>query len=527
MSPCIRKTLITWIGHHDLWGMAAEAGGRTADEVVGVAGPAPANFVGPGPIKTLVSQIEFRQVHLVTNFPRQLGDAFGKWLGCLTETHTVTLSDPTNYRAVFEAANEAFARAWQTMRGSERLCVHLSPGTPTMAAVSVLLAKTRFPAILYQTYHGEVREENIPFDIQLDYLPELLRDPDAFWEASVAKNPFELPGFESIVGESQSLRLAAGKAQRAAIRDVNVLITGESGTGKEMFARAIHAASARGAKFPQQFKAVNCAAIPYALLESEIFGVAKGAATDVKERLGAFQSADRGTLFLDEVGELSAENQAKLLRALQPQPGDPPCKRWIRRVGDDDDSSVDVRVIAATNCNLVDRIAENRFREDLYYRLATVTIEIPPLRDRRADIPHLANHILARVNAEFSATEPGYTDRQLSGGAVRSLRNHSWPGNVRELNSVLVQAAVMCSGTQLLARDIDAAITQMPGIRQSGPFSRRREEGFALKRRLQEIERSFIEDALEESEGNQTCAARLLDISQQALSKKLRTQPAG
>jgi len=175
------------------------------------------------------------------------------------------------------------------------------------------------------------------------------------------------------------------------------------------------------------------------------------------------------------------------------------------------------------NRNLIERVGESGFRDDLYYRLATVTIELPSLRDRRSDIPHLVREFLSRINREFALTEPGYQDKTLSAAALRRLREHTWPGNVRELNNVLVQAAVMCPATTIGRRDIDAAITQTPAKGHVGPLAREREPGFDLRARLAEIERIFIEDALEDTGGNQTGAAKLLGISQQALSKKARS----
>jgi transcriptional regulator with PAS, ATPase and Fis domain len=406
---------------------------------------------------------------------------------------------------------------------NETLCIHLSSGTPTMAAVWLLLAKTRYPAKLYQTYENEAREEAVPFDIQLDFLPELLKEPDRALHRLATALPSEVEGFEQLVGQSRNLLAAVGRAKRAAIREVNVLLLGESGTGKEMFARAMHRASLRGKndRDYKRFIAVNCAAIPRELLEGELFGVAKGAATQTEERPGAFELAHEGTLFLDEVGECSLDHQAKLLRALQPRPGDSPCVRWIRRVGGKEEKPFNVRVIAATNRNLLETMAQGGFRDDLYYRLATVTIDLPALRERKPDIPLLANDILARINRDFAATEPGYKPRTLTAAAMRRLREHPWPGNIRELYNVLVQAAVMSDENEIARRDIEASLAQMPAGSATGPFSRHRGEHFNLKQRLREIEAVFIADALEDADNNQTRAAKLLGITQQALSKKL------
>jgi transcriptional regulator with PAS, ATPase and Fis domain len=505
--------------------MGQSLGGKVRDEVVGAVGEPRGAREETGPIRTLVSQIAFERVHLLSNYPEGITCKFAEWLDCHAEAHQVVLNDPTNYESVFEVANKVLTAVWsQSQPLQERLCIHLSPGTPTMAAVWVLLGKTRFPATLYQTHRGTVREETIPFDIQVDFLPELLRDPDRSLQTLAAASPGELEGFEEIVGESAVLQLAKLRAERTAIREVNVLLLGESGTGKELFARAMHRASHRGRKDArfEKFVALNCAAIPRELLEGELFGVTRGAATQTEERPGAFELAHGGTLLLDEVGECSLDHQAKLLRALQPRPGDEPCTRWIRRVGGKSEMPFNVRIVAATNRNLLEAVSERSFRDDLYYRLATVTVELPSLRARRADIPLLARDRMNHINGEFARTEPGYQDKNLSAPAIRCLREHHWPGNVRELNNVLVQAAVMSVGNTIGRGDIESAIVQMPSASTKGPFSRERAEKFDLRNRLEEVERAFVFDALDDSNGNQTEAAKLLGISQQALSKKLK-----
>jgi transcriptional regulator with PAS, ATPase and Fis domain len=532
------RLLVTWLGHQDCWSLAAALGEETA-KLIEAKIPkkrfTEGTEAGPGPIKTLVETVVFREIHLISNYAPEVSDAYRQWLGSRAIVHTVSLrdpvsnrEDPSSYRAVFQAANSVFEDVRTRLRDGERLCIHLSPGTPTMAAVSLLLGKTKFPATLYQTYNGNVSEVELPFDITVDIVTELLRDTDRSLQFLASRVPGEVEGFESIVGQSSAIRIAVGRAERTAIRDVNVLLLGESGTGKEVFARAIHRASYRGKNDSdyKKFVPVNCAAIPHELFESELFGAEKGMATGVDAHAGAFELADGGTLFLDEVGECSLENQAKLLRALQPRSGDSPCTRWVRRIGGREERKLDVRVVAATNRNLIESLSRD-FRDDLYYRLATVTIDLPSLRERHIDIELLAKDILGRINREFARTEPGYCDKVLTGPAMRKLKKHHWPGNVRELTNVLYQAAVMQREPSIGPIDIDAAITRMPSVSTPGPFSRQRSESFTLKKRLEQIERVFVEDAMEESDGNQTKAADLLGISQQALSKKLQKWELG
>ncbi|HYQ80156.1 MAG TPA: sigma-54 dependent transcriptional regulator, partial [Anaeromyxobacteraceae bacterium] len=245
-------------------------------------------------------------------------------------------------------------------------------------------------------------------------------------------------GMEHIVGRSQALREVLERVVRVAPTDATVLVSGESGTGKELVARALHAASRRAAR---PFVPVNCAAITETLLESELFGHAKGAFTGaVRARRGLFEEAGGGTLFIDEIGETTPNFQAKLLRALQ--------EGEIRRVGESTPIKVDVRVVAATNQDLKKAIAEKRFREDLFYRLNVVPLRIPPLRERPEDIPLLAVHFLGRYNRRTGER------KVLTPEALQRLTAHPWPGNVRELENMVEQAAALSAAPEIRAPDI-------------------------------------------------------------------------
>jgi two-component system nitrogen regulation response regulator GlnG len=320
---------------------------------------------------------------------------------------------------------------------------------------------------------------------------------------------------ERLVGRSAALLDVFKTIGRVAGRDVPVLITGESGTGKELIARAIHAASARAAG---PFVPVNAAAIPRELLESELFGHERGAFTGaVESRPGRFREASGGTLFLDEIGDMPIELQAKLLRVLQ--------SGEVTSVGGRRPDSVNVRIVAATHRDLDVAIANGTFREDLLYRLRVVPIAVPPLRERREDIPPLIDHFLARYDAEL-------TDgvHMISPDAVERLASHPWPGNVRELENAIKRALVLASG-EVLTRD-DFAFLE-GGSPAAGPTLEalvRGETNAALEQAapgdvhaqlLARVEKALIETALVRTGGNQLRAAELLGINRNTLRKRI------
>jgi DNA-binding NtrC family response regulator len=295
------------------------------------------------------------------------------------------------------------------------------------------------------------------------------------------------------------------------IRDasVDVLITGESGTGKELVARAIHYSSPRAAA---PFVALNCAALPENLVESELFGIERGVATGVDRRPGKFEEADRGTLFLDEIGDLSAAAQAKILRVLQ--------ERVVERVGGRKPIPVDVRVVAATNKRLESEVERGAFRADLFYRLNVVRIETPPLREIPSDVAMLASHFLAR-----SCRELGRPAKTLGAEALRRIEAHAWPGNVRELENEMKRLAVLAPGRVVEAADLSEGVGA--GTRGARPAAPLRDEAPAapalqLPEAIEALERRMLESALAATGGNQLRAARALGISRQGLIQKLK-----
>jgi len=313
-------------------------------------------------------------------------------------------------------------------------------------------------------------------------------------------------GFESVIGSGPGMRRVFETIQKVAETDLTVLIRGESGTGKELVAQAVHNRSPRRNR---PFVPVNCAAISRELVESELFGHEKGAFTGADaRRQGRFEAADGGTIFLDEIGDMAPETQAKVLRVLQ--------ERSFERVGGTRPLQVDVRVLAATHRNLEEEVRRGRFREDLYYRLKVVEIELPPLRERSEDVPALAQRFLEQVTARLCIEK-----RQLSEGALARLTRHAWPGNVRELRNAIEQAAVLASGERIEEADLrlDGAGAVRPGLEPAAPDLA---FGEAKRRAVERFEREFLLRALRSTGGNISRAAEAVGMVRQSLQQKIR-----
>jgi two-component system response regulator AtoC len=299
------------------------------------------------------------------------------------------------------------------------------------------------------------------------------------------------------------MRVVFRTLEKVADYKTTVLIEGESGTGKELVARALHERSSRASR---SFVAVNCGAIPGTLLESELFGHKRGAFTDASsDKRGLFEEADGGTLFLDEIGELPLALQVKLLRALQ--------EGIIRRLGDTRDVKIDVRVVAATVRDLGLEVKEGRFREDLYYRLNVLPLRVPPLRERREDIPLLVEHFLVKNNARLGTKMRGVSPR-----AHKLLLEYPWPGNVRELENTVERSVVLAEGDTLDEADLPerlrAGKDAVQATLDAGELS--------IKKTTRVIEETLIRRALDKTRGNRTAAAKLLEISHRALLYKIK-----
>lgn len=483
------KTLIAWIGNTDL----RASRGEFRD--------------GAGPIANAVVKREFDEIHLLSDHKAADSKAFVKWLkvetGAPAKVWPVKLTGPTRFDEIYEGAIGVL-QSLEKDDVERHRTFHVSPGTPAMGAVWVLLAKTAFPAELIESSKEEgVRTISIPFEIAADYIPTRDIESDEEIRRLTRGLPPEAPEFTEIIHRCQVMKTVIAQARRVAVEDVPLLIQGESGTGKELFARAIHASSSRIGK---PFVEVNCGAIPTELIESEFFGHKKGAFTGAAEnKVGYLETANGGTLFLDEIGELPLRAQVKLLRALQ--------EKKITRVGDAKSKSVDFRVIAATNRVLLDEVAEERFREDLFHRLAVGVLNLPPLRERRNDLNLLIDYFLERINADRTAS-PGWEHKNLSAGARNLLNQNPWPGNIRELSNTLCRAAIWSGGASIGTDQIHNALfpikRELPGY--DSILNRSLGNNLNLPSVIGEVARHYLSRAYDEADKNKSAACKLVGL---------------
>jgi two-component system, NtrC family, response regulator HydG len=310
------------------------------------------------------------------------------------------------------------------------------------------------------------------------------------------------PGHRAVVGRSPAFRSTLDTLQQASPSSATILLTGESGTGKELAARLIHDGSPRS---QGPFIPINCAAIPETILESELFGYERGAFTGaVARKEGRFERAHQGTLFLDEVGEMSPAVQVKLLRVLQ--------EGEFERLGGKAPIRVDVRVVAATNKDLKKLVSENRFREDLYYRLNVVQVHLPALRERREDVPLLADHFLKAFARKNNKAVSGFTQ-----AAMEKIERYAWPGNVRELENAIERAVVLCRTGQLDVIDLPESVRQGPEGSAHAVF-------IPIGMPMEEVEMRVIDETLRHTKGDKTLAAQLLGIATRTIYRKLEAQ---
>lgn len=380
----------------------------------------------------------------------------------------------------------------------------INPGLPVVILTATQMVRTAVEAMKlgasdYLTKPFDLDELRLVIEKCL-LTSELQREVHTLrWEV---KKRFEFGNV--LIGESTAMKAISSKIEQIADTKTTVLIVGESGTGKELVAKALHYNSGRRAR---PFVAINCAAIPESLIESELFGYEKGAFTNAQgKKPGQFEMAHTGTLFLDEIGELSLATQAKILRALQ--------EREFLRVGGTSPIRVDVRLVTATNKNLDEAVRKGAFREDLYYRVNVIPIHLPPLRDRREDVPLLLKHFIAKRSEEDGAPPKTFTDE-----AIQLLLRHDWPGNVRELENVVEQAVALTRGDRIGPEDLP------PRLREQSHTVGLRDDAIAgnisFDRAVADFEKELLLEALKKTGYVQTHAASLLGISRRILKYKM------
>lgn len=483
-SRPVRRLLFTWVGGADL--KAAETAGAE----------------GLGPVAEALDKLPFDEVHLLCNYAEKKAAHYLPWLDARVQAklvwHPVPLTGPTQHREIYEAVLAICKTELGRHGGRSEVTFHLSPGTPAMHAVWILIAKTRVQAKLIESSKEQgVVAVDIPFDISADLVPDIV---GAQLAELTSATPPDLADFGDIVHRSKEMSRVLEQAARVARWPVPVLIEGESGTGKELLARAIHAASKR--KGP--FVALNCGAIPRELAETILFGHEGGSFTGAsrERRHGEFEAANDGTLFLDELGELPLAVQVKLLRALQ--------EGEIKRVGRPEPIKVDVRVIAATNRSVTEEVSAGRFREDLFYRLAVAVLRLPPLRDRRGDLPFLIEHLMASINKQSVAQ--GFPDKKLSPAAKSLLSTHPWPGNVRELENTLRRAVIWSTGSTISVDDLRGALLEPPGRKGSDILDRPLGDGLDIEDLLEQVQRHYLTRAMEATDNKVTQAYKLVGL---------------
>ncbi len=473
--------LVSWIGGNDL---RLSEGGELK-----------------GPVADTLKAFEFSDIQLIYNYPKAQVKPYLQQLlalyGDIVTAQWIALKSPTDFHDITAAADALLSQLYA--RSNETVAILLSPGTPAMQAVWIILGKARYQVQFYQSSLEQgVESVEIPFTLAAEYLPQqVLKATRQFTDLASGEVSVNA-AFDDIITQNPQMQLLKHQATVLAGFDVSVLITGESGTGKELFAAAIHNASQRSVK---QFVAVNCGAIPPELIDSVFFGHLKNAFTGAnRDKSGYFQQADGGTLFLDEFGELAPSVQVRLLRVLQ--------SGEVMPVGASEPTTVDVRIIAATNRDLMLEVVEGRFREDLFYRVAAGVLHLPPLRQRAGDLLLIASHLLDNIAKQLKLAKA----KEMAVEAQQLLLLQLWRGNIRELQTTLLRAVLWSESELVSAADIERALFTLPAG-QSEILGRDITQGIDIQKIIDEVVQHYIPRTLAQTANNKTQAAELLGLA--------------
>jgi len=467
--------------------------------------------VGNGPILQAIKDRSFDYVAIISDINAIDENNYLSWLKSRVKCEILishfTLSNPTEYSEIFEGAKSYLEQLVIKFENKATFTFHLSPGTPAMTSVWIILAKTLFPAILIQSsIESGVKTVSLPFEIYADFIENNENIGNQIAQLTDG-NQESLNAFSDIITKNEKMKLLIAKASKIAKYDIPILIQGESGTGKELFARAIHNSS--GIK-NKPFIAVNCGAIPKELFESEFFGYKKGSFTGaIVDKNGFIEEASGGTLFLDEIGEMPLVMQVKLLRILQ--------EGVVRKIGDTREIKIQFNVIAATNKNLLEEMQKGNFREDLFHRIAIGTLLLPPLRQRKEDINLLTDFFLSRLNKKYKKC------KYISISARNLMVQHPWPGNIRELLNSIQRFFIWSYEDAITDRDVMDNLFPAPVYSNNEDGFKNRELGgdFSLNDLLKEVEIYYIKKALSVTDKKVKAAELLGYKNHQTLNNKI------
>lgn len=435
------KILFSWIGSKDITN---------------------ANDNKPAAIVTAATNSSFSKIVLLNNYPKDSINGFLKYLKTKTNAEIdctqIKLNSPINHEEIFKEVTTLLKKYKENYQDAE-FYFHLSPGTPAMHAVWLLIAKTQYKAKLIQTTEdGVLNFVELPFNIALEFIPQIYKKSETILKPLSLTEFYEDPDFENIFFKSEEMVKLFNGAIKIARLEFPVLIQGKTGTGKEVLANLIHKKSNRKDK---PFVAINCGAIPKDLVESELFGYVKGAFTGaVSDKAGFFEIASGGTIFLDEIAELPLNSQVKILRVLN--------DGTFNKVGSSSGTKTNVRIIAATHKNLIKQVEKGEFREDLFYRLSVLNLEIKPLRERKSDLKYLIDVISKGLFNSLQSNNL-ITAKEFSEASIKVLMEHEWSGNVRELINTLTRIIVLSessiiqsefTGSQLIHRSVIGAVNE-------------------------------------------------------------------